>query len=243
MNTILIIDDDDYAVLPLEKIIQDMGHRFIHAKSGKEGFELARSQLPDLIFLDIRMPNFDGFDVIEKLNWEGKAGEAPIVMFTASSAPEDIIKAMKAGATDYITKPVDLDVLKRKTEALLDLVDHQRWEREANELSRVRVSRGMGRSLISFSELVPETVEEAKIAFNPVFFKLIMGDKCILDLKAPPIDTPRKVKLINEIIALFKGREFFIVAGLNFPALKDSGIKIERMFLSRGDVEAELNRS
>ncbi len=101
-DAILIIDDEVQIRRLLEITLSANGFKIIEASTGKEGVTLAASQQPDLIILDLGLPDVDGLDVINKLReWYLK----PIIILSVRNSEEDIVKALDNGANDYLTKP------------------------------------------------------------------------------------------------------------------------------------------
>lgn len=101
-DAILIIDDEAQIRRLLEITLSANGFKIIEASTGKEGVTLAASQQPNLIILDLGLPDIDGLDIINKLReWYLK----PIIILSVRNSEEDIIKALDNGANDYLTKP------------------------------------------------------------------------------------------------------------------------------------------
>lgn len=101
-DAILIIDDELQIRRLLEITLSANGFKIIEASTGKEGITLAASQQPNLIILDLGLPDIDGLDVINKLReWYLK----PIIILSVRNSEEDIVKALDNGANDYLTKP------------------------------------------------------------------------------------------------------------------------------------------
>jgi len=101
-DAILIIDDEVQIRRLLEITLSANGFKIIEASTGKEGVTLAASQQPNLIILDLGLPDIDGLDVINKLReWYLK----PIIILSVRNSEEDIVKALDNGANDYLTKP------------------------------------------------------------------------------------------------------------------------------------------
>lgn len=107
---ILIIDDEEHMCWALDRAMRQEGYQTLVAYRGKQGLDLIRDEAPSLVILDLRMPDMDGLEVLK----EAKAiqPKLPVIMLTAHGTIETAIEAMKIGATDYITKPFDLDELK-----------------------------------------------------------------------------------------------------------------------------------
>ena len=123
MSKILIIDDDT-AILELIKVnLELLGHEAITASDGVRGFALARQELPDLIILDVMMPDVDGFTVASRIRNNPSTKDIPILMLTALSMIQDKTKGFDAGVDDYLVKPFELEELKLRVRALLRRVN------------------------------------------------------------------------------------------------------------------------
>ena len=123
MSKILIIDDDT-AILELIKVnLELLGHEAITASDGVKGFALARQELPDLIILDVMMPDVDGFTVANRIRNNPSTKDIPILMLTALSMIQDKTKGFDAGVDDYLVKPFELEELKLRVRALLRRVN------------------------------------------------------------------------------------------------------------------------
>lgn len=123
MSKILIIDDDT-AILELIKVnLELLGHEAITASDGVKGFALARQELPDLIILDVMMPDVDGFTVASRIRNNSSTKDIPILMLTALSMIQDKTKGFDAGVDDYLVKPFELEELKLRVRALLRRVN------------------------------------------------------------------------------------------------------------------------
>jgi CheY-like chemotaxis protein len=95
------------------------GYQLSQATTSDAGLELAFSINPDLILLDINMPEMDGFEVLKKLKEAKKTANIPVIAVTASAMPENIAEGLDAGFDDYMTKPVDIEKLMAAMEKLL----------------------------------------------------------------------------------------------------------------------------
>jgi two-component system NtrC family response regulator len=117
-KTILIVDDEkDFCTILSDSLSQDK-YRVVTAFNGKTGLELAKKERPDLMLLDIKMPGMDGIEVLRKIKKMKK--EIVVIMFTGYGTLETAREAMKLGAYDYVTKPVDLFLLKSLVEEVLE---------------------------------------------------------------------------------------------------------------------------
>lgn len=114
---ILIVEDERAVARGLEYALQDEGFDVLIAETGQDALGLARTQDPDLILLDIRLPDISGFDVCRQLRQEGK--RQPILMLTALDEPVDKVLGLELGADDYVVKPYNLRELIARIRALL----------------------------------------------------------------------------------------------------------------------------
>ena len=102
---ILLVDDDPDTLRLVGVMLQRQGYEVRVANSGKQALSLVQAELPDLILLDIMMPEMDGYDVARHLRSEPTTADIPIIMFTAKSQVDDKVMGFEAGADDYLTKP------------------------------------------------------------------------------------------------------------------------------------------
>jgi DNA-binding response OmpR family regulator len=103
---ILIVDDDVQTLRLVGLMLERQGYKILAASNGTQAIGMARNELPDLILLDVMMPDVDGFSVARTLRKEPETTDIPILMFTARAQVEDKIAGYEAGADDYLTKPI-----------------------------------------------------------------------------------------------------------------------------------------
>ncbi len=116
---ILVVDDELSIVDFLGAQLANRGYNVLKAFDGKEGINLARKELPDLVLLDVRMPKMDGFEFCRKLREDRLTYLIPVIMITGKGEQEDKITGIKSGADDYVTKPFDLPELLARIEGVL----------------------------------------------------------------------------------------------------------------------------
>lgn len=119
IKTILIADDKTAGRDLLRTVLESIGYHVLQAADGREAIDEARVHRPDLIVLDLHMPEIDGFGVIRQLRGEAEFASTPIVALTASAMQGDRERAMEAGFTAYLTKPIPLADLRSEVERLL----------------------------------------------------------------------------------------------------------------------------
>lgn len=115
--TILVVEDDPSILELLRQNLEFEGYAVISATNGKTGLEMAISHSPELILLDLMLPIQSGLDLCKQLRATGS--DLPIIMLTARNATHDIVKGLREGADDYLTKPFDLLELLARIEAIL----------------------------------------------------------------------------------------------------------------------------
>lgn len=108
---ILIIDDNDDNLLLLYYVLEDLGYRTVKGASGKEAIELAAKHTPDLVLLDIRLPDMNGITVIGHLRRQPKMRHVPIIAVTALARTVEKSKIIAAGFNAYIAKPYMIEEL------------------------------------------------------------------------------------------------------------------------------------
>ncbi len=106
---IFIVDDNPTNIDILHTVLQKEGYQFSFAPNGKLALELISESAPDLILLDIMMPEMDGFEVCKILQANPKTSNIPIIFITAKNEVEDIVKGLSLGGVDYITKPFNTE--------------------------------------------------------------------------------------------------------------------------------------
>lgn len=102
---ILIVDDEPNIVLSLDYLVRKKGYTPFIARNGSEALSIAHAEIPDLILLDIMMPDIDGYEVCQTLKSDERFAATKIIFLSAKSKKEDIEKGMQMGADKYFTKP------------------------------------------------------------------------------------------------------------------------------------------
>jgi two-component system cell cycle response regulator DivK len=118
MPKILLVEDNEMNRDMLSRRLQKKGYEVVMALDGLEGVRMAESERPDVILLDMSLPEIDGWEATRRIRAEGN--RAPIIALTAHAMSGDREKALEAGCDDYDTKPVELPRLLEKIEALLN---------------------------------------------------------------------------------------------------------------------------
>lgn len=130
LNTILVVEDEEDHARLIIKSLEETGNvlnKIIHIENGQlaidylkkiNAYETNTDELPGLILLDVKMPMKNGFEVLEEIKTDETLKKIPVVMLTTTSTSEDIEKALKLGANDYIVKPIKFNDFTNKVSKL-----------------------------------------------------------------------------------------------------------------------------
>ncbi|HEX4852603.1 response regulator [Arenimonas sp.] len=105
MARILIVDDSPSQLMGMKRIVEKLGHEALTAEDGAAGVEAAKAHKPDLILMDVVMPNLNGFQATRAISKEATTAHIPIVLVTTKDQETDKVWGMRQGAKAYITKP------------------------------------------------------------------------------------------------------------------------------------------
>jgi PleD family two-component response regulator len=114
---ILIVDDEPFNVDTLEQELDDLGYATVSAANGKQALAQVAAEAPDLILLDIMMPEMDGFQVLSHLKAEAAWRDIPVIVISAMTDLGSVVKGIKLGAEDYRAKPFNEVLLRARLEA------------------------------------------------------------------------------------------------------------------------------
>ncbi len=119
MPTVLYIEDDQPNRTLVKRVLEAEGYDFLEAENGAQGLEVASTERPDLILVDISMPDMDGYEVTARLRKMDDVRGVPIIAITANVMRGDRERALGSGCSGYIQKPLDIDVLPRQVASFL----------------------------------------------------------------------------------------------------------------------------
>ncbi|MEO5566337.1 MAG: twitching motility response regulator PilH [Luteimonas sp.] len=111
MARILIVDDSPSQLLGIRRIVEKLGHEALTAEDGAAGVETAKRELPDLILMDVVMPNLNGFQATRSISREPSTSHIPVILVTTKDQETDRMWGMRQGARGYLTKPFSEDEL------------------------------------------------------------------------------------------------------------------------------------
>jgi len=119
MKRILVVEDNEDNFYLIKFILEKIGFVVLKAKDGLSGVKLAIQEKPDVILMDIQLPDIDGLEVTKRIRASEKGHEVPIIALTSYAMPGDREKALAAGCTGYLTKPIDPETIMEEIERCL----------------------------------------------------------------------------------------------------------------------------
>lgn len=154
METILIVDDAASVVGSVKAVLEDEGYKTITADNGYQALSMAHEYVPDLILLDIMMPDLDGYSICQQLKAERRTRDIPMVFISALNSTFDKIKAFKSGAVDYVQKPVQSEELIARVRSHLTISSLNKELQRANRDLETRIAERTGELLESNKQLM-----------------------------------------------------------------------------------------
>ncbi|MDQ2888804.1 MAG: response regulator transcription factor [Chloroflexota bacterium] len=146
---ILVVDDEAILVETIAYNLEQAGYRVVTAADGGSALDAARSEIPDLIILDVMLPGMDGLEVCRQLRKESGTATTPIVMLTAKSDEIDKVVGLEVGADDYVTKPFGRRELLARVRALLRRSEYPHPEDRLGVQEAVEAVRPASRDLVA----------------------------------------------------------------------------------------------
>ncbi len=243
MYTVLAIDDDRTTLGILESQLNAIGYKVIIETSPVKGVELAKEFPPEVILLDLNMPQMTGFEVMQTLRKNKMTREVPIVIFTVNKDRETVINALKSGAFDYIVKPHDPNKLNIKLKAAIHYGINRKLQKQ-DEF--IEISRKGEMVIITMKGGIRESElqDAAKTLFTGFFMKNLHGKICIFDIREMKDFSDDDISEFIRILSMFTGSKIKIVTGKHYGEIVssadlDDGIEL---FLSYGDLDNALEQ-
>jgi class 3 adenylate cyclase len=177
----ILIADDNPEILDICRIrLAAHGYDILTASDGEEALTVAKENLPDLILLDIMMPELNGIEVCQRLRGDPALPFIPIILITAKSEPEDVVAGLEAGAEEYLTKPVDQTALVARAKSMLrikelhDKSQEQSATLEAQTTELAELNQDLEKRVAD--QLVElERISHLKRFFSPQLAELIVS--------------------------------------------------------------------
>ncbi|GAB4541297.1 MAG: hypothetical protein Kow0063_32000 [Anaerolineae bacterium] len=137
---ILVVDDTPANLRMLFQVLSEQGYRVRLATRGKQALEAARAAVPDLILLDIMMPEMDGYEVCGRLKVDERTRDVPVIFISALDDKFDKVAAFSVGGVDYIPKPFQVEEVLARVKTHLSLRSLQKMLEQKNEQLQIRNS-------------------------------------------------------------------------------------------------------
>ena len=153
---ILVVDDVEANRTVVCRRLENSGYDLHAVDSGEKALQFIQSRKPDLVLLDFMMPNMNGIDVLNVVRTTWNIPDLPIIMLTARAEADAVVTALEAGADDYVSKPIDFDVLKARIETQLQKLKSRDRLRQVNAALDERVAM----RVLAFDELRDELEKE-----------------------------------------------------------------------------------
>jgi two-component system, OmpR family, alkaline phosphatase synthesis response regulator PhoP len=138
---VLVIDDEHDVLMMCRVNLEFEGHQVLEASDGEEGLRLAAKARPDVIVLDLMLPQQDGFSVLARLQQDAETRRIPVILLTAKTAEEDQVRGWRAGADEYVTKPFSPTALNDAVAQIGRLSEQERASRRKRHLERLTIMR------------------------------------------------------------------------------------------------------
>jgi two-component system, cell cycle response regulator DivK len=119
MAKILYVEDNEDNIYMLARRLKKRGHTIVVARNGRAGVQMTQSEMPDLVLMDLSMPEMDGWEATKLIKADARTRAIPVIALSSHAMPGDRERALAAGCDDYDSKPIDFTRLVQKAETLL----------------------------------------------------------------------------------------------------------------------------
>lgn len=243
---ILVVDDVQSNVLLLKALLGREGVGIVYAMNGTEALEKVKSEHPDLILLDVMMPDMDGFEVAGRLKVEPEQAEIPIIFLTALNDSASVVKGFQLGANDFISKPFRREELLIRVEHQLSLVDARRIIlRQTEELRKTIAGRDKLYSVIAHDLRSP--MASIKMLCNTIMMSIdqqtVPGD--VFEMLEMTNKTAEEVfSLLDNLLKWTKsqlGKLSNVPQPIDMVGLVDGVIEVFKPIAQSKSISLELN--
>jgi two-component system, cell cycle response regulator len=238
---ILVVDDNQDNIEIIATRLRFRGYEILEASDGTEALRLVREKAPDLLLLDVMLPDIDGYEISRRIKGATDLPFIPIILVTARDSTQDKVAGLDAGADDYLTKPINFPELEARVRSMLRIKRLQDELEEKNrELERLSISDGLTglfnhRHIHGLLAEEYERVERTNDCMSVAMFDLDRfksvndtyghqaGDRVLIDLAEILRDTARDIDRLGR----YGGEEF--IALLPETCIEDAAVFVERV--------------
>lgn len=174
--SILVVDDEEKNVKLLVNLCENLGYETITARNGVEAVEQALTKKPDLVLMDVMMPEMNGFEATEKIKSNEITEKIPVIIVTALDSREDRIKGISKGANDFLSKPVDAAELSLRLKNLLKIKEYQDFLKHHAQILEEKVSERTKELREAFEQL-DKAHKRIKTGYIDTIFRLTLASE------------------------------------------------------------------
>lgn len=173
-DKILIVDDEESNIMLLESLVKALGYETETAMNGVEAIRKTKSFMPDLVLLDIMMPEMDGYEVCDQLKSDPETTNIPVVIVTALSDRNSKLKGLNVGANDFLTKPIDRSELTIRVRNLLKIKGYEDFMLKHNVILEEEVKKRTYELQEAMFE-IEKAQEETKQSYIETIYRLTLA--------------------------------------------------------------------
>ena len=224
MKKIILIVDDDRLTLSTAQKLLGSEYKVVAVNSGKQAFKYLERHMPDLILLDINMPEIDGFEVMAKLQKDARWSKIPVIFLTADRSAETEIKCFGVGACDYIAKPFEPNIMLSRIRSTIELDGYRkdlqrRLDEKTKEMERITIqaimtvastvdakddyTKGHSMRVAAYSELLAQRLGWSEEEIQNIYYVAMLHD--VGKIGVPDAVLNKPFKLTDVEFRLIKG--------------------------------------
>ena len=173
MSSILVIDDNVETMENIALFLSYEGHKTYQASTGQEGLKKIKDKNPDCVILDMKLPDIDGWEIMDRIKEKIESGRIAIIVITAYGHVEHAVQAMKKGAYDFIEKPFDKDVLILTVKRAIESIHYKTEIRRLKQSFNLSIN---GEEIIAKSDAMKEVIKQVDSIANTSISVLIQGE-------------------------------------------------------------------
>jgi two-component system, sensor histidine kinase and response regulator len=200
---ILVVDDHEANRVLIQEALEGEGYTVIEAEEGFSGYKAAVNQQPDIILLDIMMPEVDGYKVCSQLKKHPSTKDIPVIFITGMDKLEDVLKGFSLGAVDYVKKPVKIAEVLARVKTQLKL---RRLEKEKIEAAEAKLKSAHWESIKAISEGIAHNFNNilAAVMGNLQYIQPLMNDKDGKEAVEDSLESMERAKKLVELLQIYQ---------------------------------------